>query len=61
MENILPIDLQELMFSSSDVNLGKQISKLEKAGKLRKIAPRIYSPNFTDSATEIVRRNFFPF
>lgn len=59
MENILPIHLQEVVFSSSDPTLSKQVSKLEKAGKLRKIAPRIYSPNFTDSPQKIVRRNLF--
>ncbi len=59
MENILPIHLQEVVFSSSDSAISKQISKLEKAGKLRKIAARIYSPNFTDNPETIVRRNLF--
>ena len=59
MENILPIHLQEVVFSSSDSKFSKQISKLEKSGKLRKIAARIYSPNFTDSPEAIVRRNLF--
>ena len=59
MENILPLHLQEVVFSSSDSKLSKQISKLEKGGKLRKIAPRIYTPNFTDSPETIVRRNLF--
>jgi prophage maintenance system killer protein len=59
MENILPIHLQEVVFSSSDPSVSKQISKLEKAEKLRKIAPRIYTPNFTDSPETIIRRNLF--
>ena len=59
MENNLPLHLQEVVFSSSDSKLSKQISKLEKAGKLRKIAARVYSPNFTDSPETIVRRNLF--
>ncbi|HPF01457.1 MAG TPA: Fic family protein [Bacteroidales bacterium] len=59
MENILPIHLQEVIFSSSDSQLSKQISGLEKAGKLRNIAPRIYTPNFTDSPEKIIRRNLF--
>ena len=59
MENILPIHLQEVVFSSSDSKFRKQISKLEKAGKLKKIAARIYSPNFSDSPETIVRRNLF--
>lgn len=59
MENILPIHLQEIIFSSSDSKLSKQISKLEKSGKLRKIAPRIYTPNLTDDPEAIIRRNLF--
>ncbi len=59
VENILPIHLQEVIFSSSDPSLSKQISKLEKAGKLKKIAPRIYTPNFTDSPETVIRRNLF--
>lgn len=59
MENILPIHLQEIVFSSSDSKISKQISRLEKAGKLRKIAARVYSPNFTDSPEAIIRRNLF--
>ncbi|MBN8707285.1 MAG: Fic family protein [Bacteroidetes bacterium] len=59
MENILPIHLQEVVFSSSNPQVSKQISKLEKAEKLRKISPRIYTPNFTDSPETIIRRNLF--
>jgi hypothetical protein len=40
MENILPIHLQEVIFSSSNSKQGKQISKLERAEKLRRTAPR---------------------
>jgi hypothetical protein len=56
---VLPIHLQEVVFSSSDPKYSKQISKLEKAGKLRKIASRIYTPNFTESPETIIRRNLF--
>ena len=59
MENILPIHLQEIIFASSDTSVSKQISKLEKAGKLRKIAARIYTPNFSDSPETVIRRNLF--
>ena len=59
MENILPIHLQEVIFSSSDTKLSTQISRLEKAGKLRKISSRIYTPNFSDTPETIVRRNLF--
>jgi len=59
VENILPMHLQEVIFSSSDSNLSSQISKLEKSGKLRKIAPRIYTPNYSDKPETIIRRNLF--
>jgi len=59
MENILPIHLQELIFSSSDQKISKQISKLEKNGKIRKIAQRLYSSNLIDKPEAIIRRNLF--
>jgi Fic family protein len=59
MENILPIHLQEIIFGSSDPKISKQISKLEKGGKIRKIAPRIYSSNLTEPIEGIIRRNLF--
>jgi hypothetical protein len=59
MENILPIHLQEIIFSSSDPKISKQISKLEKSGKIRKIAQRIYSSNLADQPEGIIRRNLF--
>ena len=59
MENILPIHLQEIIFSSSDSKISKQISKFEKIGKIRKIAKRLYSSNFSDTHEEIIRRNLF--
>ncbi len=55
----MPIHLQEVVFSSSDPQISKQISKLEKAVKLQKIAPRIYTPNFIESPEIIIRRNLF--
>jgi len=59
VEDILPIHLQEVVFSSSDSSYSRQITQLEKEGKLRKIAPRIYTPNFEESPETIVRRNLF--
>ncbi len=59
MENILQTHLQEVIFSSSDSKYSKQLSKLEKEGKIRKLAPRIYSPNLNDSPGTIIRRNLF--
>jgi len=59
MENNLPIHLQDVIFSSSDPKISKQISKWEKEKKLRKIAPRIYSGNLTDNEEIIIKRNLF--
>lgn len=59
MENILPIHLQEIIFSSSNSKLSKQISRLEKEGKIRKIASRIYTSNLTEDHETIIRRNLF--
>ncbi|WP_072877723.1 Fic family protein [Flagellimonas taeanensis] len=59
MEKALPIHLQEVIFSSSNPNISRQISSLEKGGKIRKIAPRIYTSNFTDSEEDITKRNIF--
>jgi hypothetical protein len=59
VENILPIHLQEVVFSSSDSSYSRQISQLEKERKLRKIAPRVYTPNFEESSETIIRRNLF--
>lgn len=59
MENILPLHLQEIVFASSNKSVSKQVSKLQKEGKLRKIAARIYTSNFTDNPETIIRRNIF--
>lgn len=59
MEKNIPIHLQEIIFGSSDSTISKKISKLEKKGEIRKIAPRIYSPNLTESKEAIVKRNIF--
>ena len=48
---------KEIIFASSDSNVSRQISLLEKSGKLRKIAPRLYTSNTIDSFEHIVRRN----
>lgn len=59
MEKNLPIHIQEIIFSSSNKSLSKQISKLEKNGGIKKIAPRIYTSNFTDEPEQIIKRNIF--
>ena len=59
MENNLPIHLQEIIFGSSNSSISKQISKLEKDGHIKKIAPRLYTSNFEDGPETIVRRNLY--
>jgi len=59
MEKKLPIHLQEIIFSSSNSAISKQISKLEKDKGIRKIAPRIYTSNFEDTPELIIKRNIF--
>jgi hypothetical protein len=48
---------KEIIFSSSDSNVSRKISLAEKAGRLKKIAPRIYTTNMLDSEESIVKRN----
>lgn len=59
MENILPVHLQEVIFGSSDKKISRQISILLKKGKIRKIAPRIYTSNLNEPIEDIIRRNLF--
>lgn len=59
MENNIPIHLQEVIFTSNDVALNKQLAKLESAGQIKKIAPRIYTSNFNEPEETIIRRNIF--
>lgn len=59
MEKNLRIQLQELLFSSSDKAESKRIAKLVKEGVIRKIAPKIYTSNLTDQPENIIRRNIF--
>ena len=59
MENKIPIHLQEVLFGSSDPVISKAISKLEKDGQIRKLAPRLYTGNLEDAPEDIVSRNLF--
>lgn len=59
MDKQTPLHLQEIIFSSSDPNISREINKFLRDGKLRKLAPRIFSPNLEEAPEEIVRRNVF--
>lgn len=59
MEKNRPIHLQEVICSSRDAKISKQITKLVSAGVIRKIAPRVYSSNLDEPIEGIIRRNLF--
>jgi len=59
MEKI-PVDFnREIIFASSDKKLSHQIGRAVKEGKIKKIAPRIYTANLCDSEEHIIKRHFF--
>jgi len=49
--------MSEIIFASSIPQEAYKISKMLQEKKIRKIAPRIYSTNFDESRSEIIRRN----
>jgi Fic family protein len=59
MGKILSSKVQEIIFASSDKAESRRISVLLKEGQIRKIAPRIYTSNFADEPTAIIKRNWF--
>lgn len=59
MEKNRPIHLQEVICSSQDAKISKQITKFLTAGVIRKIAPRVYSSNLDEPIEGIIRRNLF--
>jgi Fic family protein len=59
MEKNFSIHLQEVIYGSSEPTISKQISRLEKEGTIRKIAPRLYTANLDESPETIVRRNLW--
>ncbi|MET4084029.1 Fic family protein [Pedobacter sp. UYP30] len=59
MDTSLPLELQEIIFSSSDTTLSRKINRMETKGILRKLAPKIYTPNMIEEPREIIQRNIF--
>ncbi|CAN5479187.1 Fic family protein [soil metagenome] len=59
MEKKAPSRIQEILFASSEKKEGRKISALLKEKSIRKIAPRIYSSNFTEEPSQIIRRNWY--
>lgn len=59
MEKKLQSSIDEIIFGSSDKRVSQQISRLEKAGKIKRIAPRIYTSNLTEQPDVLVKRNWY--
>lgn len=57
MENISRFELPELIYGSREPAISSQITRLLKAGLIRKIAPRLYSSNLEAAPETIVSRN----
>jgi hypothetical protein len=51
--------VQEIVFASSNKAESKRITALLKESQIRKIAPRIYTSNFSDDPAAIIKRNWF--
>lgn len=59
MGKIPPSKVQEIVFASSDKAASRRITALLKEGQIRKIAPRVYTSNFSDEPAAIIKRNWF--
>ena len=59
MEKNPPLHLQEILFATSDKAGSARLTALSKAGRIRKIAQKVYTSNLTDTPEAIVGRNLF--
>ncbi len=59
MEKNPPLHLQEILFATSDKAGSARLTALSKAGRIRKIAQKVYTSNLTDTPETIVGRNLF--
>ncbi|MFO7446806.1 MAG: hypothetical protein R6W90_10595 [Ignavibacteriaceae bacterium] len=51
--------MSEIVFGSSDAAAAYKIKKMLKGHQIKKISPRLYTTNFTDEISVIIRRNLF--
>ncbi len=51
--------LNEVIIGSSRPDVAKLLSRLKRDGRVKRLAPRIYTTNLTDSAESIIRRNLW--
>ena len=54
-----PATQEEIVFGSAESRVSTAISRDVKAGRLRRIAPKLYSTNLVDPPESIVRRNLY--
>ena len=59
MEKISHTDWPEVVFGSSESRISQAIHRAVRSGKLKKIAPRLYTSNLRESAQNIIHRNLF--
>jgi hypothetical protein len=59
MGKIPPLKVQEIVFASSDKAESRRITALLREEQIRKIAPRVYTSNFSDEPAAIIKRNWF--
>ena len=59
MEKNLISSVSEIVFSASDSAESQAIHRAVLDRRLRKLAPKIYTPNFSDSPESIIRRNLY--
>lgn len=53
------LDLPEIIYSSSNSLESRKIGKLLKEGKIKKLLPKAYTPNFVDEEEVIIKRHLF--
>lgn len=51
--------LSEIIFGTSENKASKRLRRLLRAGKVRKIAPRLYTTNLADTPAKVVRDNLY--
>src|SRR4030067_3276496 len=54
-----PVAQKEVIFGSAESRVSTAISRDVKAGRLRRIAPKLYTTNLMDPPENIVRRNLY--
>jgi hypothetical protein len=54
-----PVAQEEIVFGSAESKVSTAISRNVKAGRLRRIAPKLYTTNLIDPPESIVRRNLY--